>query len=89
LRRVLEAFETSKNIRIIDKDPKGQKLSETAHDLVERYPTIEVQMPQNLVELDQDNFRRRTAGSKQIVVETKIRPFPFYIEGDFVNGREF
>jgi hypothetical protein len=58
-------------------------------DIVNRYPTIEVQIPQNLVELDQDSFKRRTAGLRQIVVETKIRPFPFYIEGDFVNGKEF
>ena len=89
LRRVFEAFEHSEKIKIIEKDASGKKIAETECDIVNRYPTIEVQIPQNLVELDQDSFKRRTAGLKQIVVETKIRPFPFYIEGDFVNGKKF
>ncbi len=89
LRRVFEAFETSDKIRIIAKDANGKKISETECDIANRYPTIEVQLPQNLADLDQDTFRRRTAGLKQIVVETKIRPFPFYIEGDFVGGKDF
>lgn len=89
LRRVFEAFEHSDKIKIIEKDAAGKKISETECDIINRYPTIEVQIPQNLVELDQDSFKRRAAGLKQIVVETKIRPFPFYIEGDFVNGKEF
>ena len=33
-----------------------------------------MQIPQKLVELDQDSLKRRAAGLKQIVVETKIRP---------------
>ena len=81
LRRVFEAFEHSEKIKIIEKDASGKKTAETECDIVNRYPTIAVQVPQNLVELDQDSFKRRTAGLKQIVVETKIRPFPFYIEG--------
>jgi hypothetical protein len=89
LRRVFEAFEHSDKIKIIEKDAAGKKISETECDIINRYPTIEVQIPQNLVELDQDSFKRRAAGLKQIVVETKIRPFPFYIEGDFVNRKEF
>ena len=32
---------------------------------------------------------RQSKSFKQIIVETKIRPFPFYIEGDFVNGKDF
>ena len=89
MRRVFEAFEHSDKIKIIEKDAAGKKISETECDIINRYPTIEVQIPQNLVELDQDSFKRRAAGLKQIVVETKIRPFPFYIEGDFVKGKEF
>ena len=79
LRRVFEAFEHSEKIKIIEKDASGKKTAETECDIVNRYPTIEVQIPQNLVELDQDSFKRRTAGLKQIVVETRSDPFRFLL----------
>src|SRR6476469_2470517 len=88
LRRVFEAFDNSEKITICEKDARGNKI-EKDFDLNDDYPTIEIQMPQNLAELEQELLKRKTKGFKQIIVETKIRPFPFYIEGDFVNGKDF
>ncbi|SRR6266496_5600542 len=89
LRRVFEAFDNSEKITICEKDSKGNKVSEKEFTLQDEYPTIEIQIPQNLAELEQELLKRKTRSYKQIIVETKIRPFPFYIEGDFVNGKDF
>jgi hypothetical protein len=89
LRRVFEAFEVTDRLKIIERYSKGNVISETGHDIVNRYPTIEVQIPQNLQELDPDTFKQRTFSLKQIVVSTKIRSFPFYIEGDAAGGSDF
>src|SRR6476619_1471859 len=44
LRRVFEAFEHSDKIKIIEKDAASKKISETECDIINRYPTIEVQI---------------------------------------------
>jgi nucleotide-binding STING sensor domain-containing protein len=86
LRRVFEAFERSGKIRIIEKDAKGKKVSDwSATSPTDARPS-RCRFHSNLVELDQDSFKRRAASLKRIVVETGIGPSILY-RGRFCEGR--
>ena len=89
LRRVFDAFRQVDKVKIAERDVKGNIIAEAEQDIIERSPTIEVRVPKNLAELDPDTIKQRTSALKQITITANVRSFPFYIDGDFVNGREF
>jgi hypothetical protein len=87
LKRVFEAFQTTDKFTVVERDDKGNVSKETELDIGDRYPTIRVMLPRNLEELEADSLKEQTVRYKQIVVSTKSRNFPFYIQGD-VTGTQ-
>ncbi|WP_160318893.1 TIR domain-containing protein [Arthrobacter sp. ERGS1:01] len=80
LRKVFSAFEHSKSFQVIEKDENGEEIA-TSYDLKNHYPTIEIRMPANLIDLEQESLNRYTSSYKRIIINAKSRPFPFYVSG--------
>jgi Predicted nucleotide-binding protein containing TIR-like domain len=82
LKRVFDAFEFSDTFSVVERDQRGQILKETTHRITDRRPTIHVQLPHRLEDLEPDRLKERTSAYRQISVATRFREFPFYIGGD-------
>jgi len=87
LKRVFEAFQSSDEYRVIEKDKDGNIVRETVHQVENRRPVLHVLLPRRLQDLDVDALKTRTAQYKQIVVKATGRDFPFYISGT-TNGEK-
>jgi hypothetical protein len=87
LKRVFEAFEFSDEYTVVEKDKRGNIVRETRHQIVNRRPILHVMLPERLQDLESERLKERTANYKQIAVTTKVREFPFYIEGDLEAGK--
>jgi len=89
LKRVFEAFEFSDSYSIVERDDRGNIISEKSHRIVDRQPQIHVLLPQCLQDLEPARLKRRTSAYRQIAVTTRYREFPFYIGGHPTpNARE-
>lgn len=87
LQRVYEAFERSEEFTISKRNEKGDYVDVEVYPIRDRYPVIEVRIPNNLAELEQDTIKRRTQAFNQVRVNAMTRAFPFYIETNLdANG---
>lgn len=87
LQRVYEAFERSEMFTISERNVRGEYVDVATYPIRDRYPVIEVRIPNNLAELEHDIIKRRAQSFKQVRVNAMTRAFPFYIEADLdANG---
>jgi hypothetical protein len=87
LQRVYEAFERSDVFTISERNEKGEYVDVATYPIRDRYPVIEVRIPNNLAELEHDTIKRRTQAFNQVRVNAMTRAFPFYIEAELdANG---
>lgn len=87
LKRVFEAFQNTDKFTVVERNNKGNVVTEETFEISDQYPTVHVMLPRTLEELVAENLGPYTTRYKQIVVSTKFRNFPFYIQGD-VAGME-
>jgi len=85
LKRVFEAFEFSNELKVLERDDRGNVVKEAVHQITDRRPIIHVMLPQRLADLESTALKRRAARYKQIIVSTQHRSFPFYIDGDIAS----
>jgi predicted nucleotide-binding protein with TIR-like domain/nucleotide-binding STING sensor domain-containing protein len=82
LERVFEAFRFSEKYSIVERNDRGDIISETSHQIVDRRPQIHVLLPRQLQDLEPAQLQQRTSAYRQIAVTTLYREFPFYIGGN-------
>lgn len=83
LKPVLYALDTEKTFEIVQKDRNGEVMTRFTQAIEDHTPTIEIRTPRDLSVLDRDVLKERTRGYTQIILTTKVRPFPFYVQGSF------
>jgi hypothetical protein len=79
---VLEAFQRESSIEVIGKDKQGNE-TRFVQEIRNHWPTIEIRTPRNLRALSREVLNIRTKDYKQLILKTKVRPFPFYVQGRF------
>ena len=80
---VLDAFATEKTIEVIEKDATGKVIKKFRQKISDHMPTIEIRAPRNLMMLSRKHMHVRTKNYRQLIINTQVRPFPFYVEGSF------
>lgn len=79
IKRLIDALLEGKDLWVADEDyPDGKRLI----DYADRDVHITVLLPRAFDDLDEDVFKSKARRLTKVRLETAVRPFPFYVEGE-------
>lgn len=85
IEKVLFAFETMNEYEIFQKNQNDEKINVQKRQIKDKNPTITILLPNKLSDLIPSNFNKIAARMTKVNIESKARPYPFYLEGDIYD----
>jgi hypothetical protein len=82
IEKVLRAFETMDEYEIFEKNNDDEKINIQKRKIRNRVPTITILLPNKLLNLLPQNLNHIAYGMTKVNIQSKSRPYPFYLEGD-------
>jgi len=87
LKGVFDAFNLSDTFSVVERDDRGQIVKETTYRVADQRPTVHVQLPERLEDLEPTRLNERTSAYRRISIKTRWREFNFYVGDPDKNAR--